>query len=988
MTLKVRNITLAVLSALIAFVVAFSVITVRKSAFAAEADCSQTGIHIEGFDNTTDSKIWSVHTDPAHTVTTNADQIKQGDGAFYTKGQGIADGSWQLAATVDISGVDCVTFWLYLENAQSFNNMADGQLVLSDRADVDNGKIRWSLKGNGFVDGWNYVMFKISDATKEGSAGVDLTKIAYCRIYFVGLGEICTAVFDDLHANYSEGIQIAGFNSTDTAISGGSITSDANYIKEGDGAFYTKGGGIAPGAYKLKNTIDISKCDAVAFWLYLENADSFNKMGDGQLVLSDLVLQNDGDSIDSEKIYWSLKGNGFTDGWNYVVFKLSDATKEGAAVDLSKISSFRIYFVSLPIDGADPDTHVTAVFDDIRAIETQFLAEEMEPIESYTITDADSIISGVFDGMSQAYSEHKQGISCLTGSVSAESNALTAKFGALASGLSKTAGENELGLSMWLYVDDAAKAGTVTAAISSGNTVGSFELKWTISGLNNGWNWVALKASDAAESNVVDMNALQRLTLSFAATDAVTVKLDRVRIYNTTKVTGWDAQPDESEAVVMNPVDEVRVSNLDAVTSTVFNGAKVETQNHKEGVGAAILSGNGAKTISALSIGTTDLLATDVTPVNEFGITLWLYIPEDCAYQSFNVSTGSSIFGDGGYESAGRITFEIPVSELAAGWNWLVLRASQASAVSADFNPNAIGWFLVKANGDGEESYMVDRISVVNATVASAVAQPSDDEKQTRNPVSGKIIINCDTSDGITFSGNPVDTSDMREGKGSIKTEGAGFQLEAKYLEIGKTDLTKETLVLCMWIYIEAPDVFAASGVNGQIELTSSNGYDQQEINWSIGKNGAIDFSELSAGWNWVVLKGENGSVTGGSPDYDALNYFRLYLNGCAYTVFKMDRVTLTNIYDEESYAEPDWESEIFGGGGDENFQGSNSKYADSVYLETEIEGDPFDTTVTVTKDGGCNSSIAYSALIAAAVAVCGATVLLILAERKSRKED
>lgn len=990
MTYKVKNLSLAILTAFLAIAIAFSAILLSKPVYAAEAECTHTGIHIEGFDDTTDSKIWTVHTDPAHTVTTNKDHVKQGDGAFRTQGQGISDGAWQLASNVDLSGADSITFWLYLENAASFNNMADGQLVLSDRQNVDAAKIRWSLKGQNFVDGWQKVNFKIDEAAKAEAGNLDITQIAYCRIYFVGIAEICTAIFDDLHANYTNGIQIAGFNSSDTVITGAQITDDTNYIKEGDGALFTQGGGIAPGAYNLPSLVDISKCDAIAFWLYLENAANFNNMTDGQLVFSDLVLESDGGSIDSQKIYWPLKGNGFVDGWNYVVFNIADATKEGNTVDLSKIASFRLYFVGLPIDPADPTTHVKAVFDDVRAIETQFIPEEVEPIDLYTITDADSIIGGVFNGMSQAYEGHKQGISCLTGSVTSENKTLTAQFSAVESGLSKTAGENELGLSFWLYIEDTAKAGEVSVALSSGATLGSFELKWTLSGLQNGWNWVAVKASEANETNVVDMNSLQRLSISFGASESVAVKLDRVRIYNTTLVSSWNTQPDESEAVVLNPVDELRVSSLDTISSTVFDGAKVETQNHKEGVGAAILSGTTAKTISGLSLGKTDLLAADATPVNEFGITLWLHVPAGFAYDSFTIAIGSSAFGAAGYENSGRIKFEVSVSDLNEGWNWLVLKASDAVEISSDFNANGIDWFLIQANGsaDSEYTYMVDRVSVVNVAVDSATAQPPASEKLTRNPISGKIIINCDTSDGVTFSGNPVDTSDRREGKGSVKTEGAGFQLEAKYLEIGKTDLTKETLVLCMWVYIDDPTAFDSDKVNGQFELSSSNSFDQNEINWSIGKQGVIDFSSLSAGWNWIVLKGENGSISGGAPDYDALDYFRLYLNGSTYTIFKMDRVTLTNVFDADSYAEPDWENELFGGGGDDNFKGSNSKYADDVYLETSIEGDAFDTVITVEQNSGCKSSITYSALAASVIVICGVTALLAFTNRKSRKQD
>lgn len=983
MTIKVKNITLAILTVLLAFVVALSTATFIKPARADEATCNNTGIHIEGFDKTTDSKVWSVHTDGSHTLTEETDYIKQGDGAFRTVGQGIADGAWELAKTVDISSADSITFWLYLENADALNNCADGQFVLSDKSDVDSGKICWSLKGNNFVDGWQKVVFKIDSALQNYS--VDLMKISHMRIYFVGLSQVCTAIFDDVHANFTEGILLHGFNDGSTAPDGGSITTESGYVKEGDGAFYTKGGGIVPGAFKLPAAVDISKTDAISFKLYLENADTFNNMADGQLALSNKVIDNGG-SIDGQKISYSLKGRNFVDGWNTVVIKISDLAKEGS-VDLTKICSYRIYFIGLSIDGTDPSTYVTAVFDDLRAIETQFLEEDVEPIESYTVTDADNIISGVFDGMSLVYEGHKQGIASLSKTLSSGDNALNATFKTLESGLAKS-GDNELGLGFWLYVTDATKVTSASVAVSSSSAAGKFELNWTISDLTTGWNWIAVKASDATEKDVVDMNSLQRLTVNLNTSASIEVRLDRVRIFNTTKVTDWNTEPAASEAVVMEPVDSVSISKADAVNDTTFSDGVVEIKDHKEGSGAVKLSGTGLKTVSNLSVGKTDLLAADYTPVNEFGVTMWLYVPECFAYEKFLIAVGSSQFGVDGYTNVGRITFNVNVSSLQTGWNWLVLKASNAAEISTDFNANAINWFLIQAQGSKSSentTYMVDRISVVNAAVASAIAEPAASEKIERNPVSGKIIINCDSTNGVTFSGNTVDTSDKREGKGSVKTEGAGFQLMAKEFEIGKTDLTKETLVLALWVYIEDPTVYDNTSINGQFELSSSGTWDDKEINWEIGVNKTVDFSKMEAGWNWIVLKGSEGTLSGANINFDAINYFRIYVNNVGYTVFKLDRITLTNIDDTETYAEPDWESEIFGGGGDDNFQGANGSEAVSgdTWLDDElIKGDAFDIIVKTTETKGCGSNISYTAIVAAVIVIGGALTLLLVKKK------
>lgn len=984
MTHKVKNLTLAILAAFMALVLALSVGLTFRGVSAAEAECTNTGVHIEGFDKTTDSKVWDLHTNPSNGLTEESAEIKQGDGAFKTVGQGIADLAWQLAAPVDLSGYNAVTFWLYLENADNFNNMADGQLVLSDRENVDSAKIRWSLKGQNFVDGWQKVTFTIDDESKAEANDIDITKISYCRIYFIGLAEVSTAIFDDLHANNTQGIQLESFDEPNAAVAESEITREEGKFREGTGAYWEQGGGFDNPPFNLKQPVDISTADALAFWLYLENAEDFNNMtADNKLQISDIVLDESTTAIDSAKMFWPLSGRGFVDGWNYVVLPFAEAGTEGRPVDLTKISSMRLYCNGMTISAGEV---VLSIFDDVRAIETQFIAEESDPIESYTVTDGESLINGVFSGLDLAYSNQKQGAAYLSGSVSGEQN-LTAQFGPVDSALTKS-GANELGLSFWLYVDKAASISSASVAVSSGATVGSFQLSWTLSGLQDGWNWIAVKASEATETNVVDMGNLSRVTVSLNASAETAVGLDRVRIYNTTLITDWNEEPAD-EAVTLDPVDRAVVSSLDATSDTVFSNATIEIADHKEGTGAAILSGTGDKTITGLSLGDTDLLANNFTETNEFGITMWLYIPEGFAYDSFTIAMGSSAFGTEGYATSGSIVFTVNVADLQTGWNWLVLKASDADSIASDINTNALNWLLIRANGESEteQQYKVDRISVVNATVAESVAQPPESEKIVRNPISGKIIIDCDTSTPTMFSGNPVDTSDKRQGKGSIRTEGAGFGLEAKYLEIGKTDLTKETLVLAMWVYIEDPAVYSNVNMSGQFELSSSNTYDQNEISWEVGPGKTVDFSTLEQGWNWIVLKGTDAGITGGSPDYDNLNFFRLYINAVEFTSFKLDRVTLTNVADTESYAEPDWKSEIFGGGGDGDFSGSNGILADgSVYLETPVVGDPFDTTITTTEEvttGGCGSQVNGTAFAVAAAVLAGACVLFVIARKR-----
>ena len=68
--------------------------------------------------------------------------------------------------------------------------------------------------------------------------------------------------------------------------------------------------------------------------------------------------------------------------------------------------------------------------------------------------------------------------------------------------------------------------------------------------------------------------------------------------------------------------------------------------------------------------------------------------------------------------------------------------------------------------------------------------------------------------------------------------------------------------------YIEDPEAYAN---NGQIEITSSGTCDAQEFNWDLGT------MDMEAGWNEWQVDLFSGRETGGMPDFEKINYFRIY---------------------------------------------------------------------------------------------------------------
>lgn len=161
----------------------------------------------------------------------------------------------------------------------------------------------------------------------------------------------------------------------------------------------------------------------------------------------------------------------------------------------------------------------------------------------------------------------------------------------------------------------------------------------------------------------------------------------------------------------------------------------------------------------------------------------------------------------------------------------------------------------------------------------------------------------CETRDGWSKHAPNnlnirVDSEDCTEGVSSVKfindAKGDGIlSVSCKLrqpVDIGKNN------ILAFDIYVDDPEVFKAG--NGQIELSSSGGADNSEINWGIN---AI-YSGLKKGWNSVQLSLSRAGYydgTTGRFDKTAVNFFRMYqLNPVTESheyVLKLDNMRFTS---------------------------------------------------------------------------------------------
>lgn len=917
-------------------------------------DCGgDSGLHILGCDEAC----------LGGTLETEEGYHKEGTGAIKFTGCGTSGSAYTFEPTINLDGFKTVTFWLYLDNAANFKSMADGQLELRSDGGSDDNEIHWGLKDLALKDGWNYVRLELENAIV---GKVDLKRINYMKIYFVGIpsDKACTAIFDDFHA-HKDSVVIESFDTPVNNLPGvvaGRPGSTGN-------ANNASGQGWTNRAPFDDRTVDIAGFDKISFWVYCKDELAAEKIEGTEIELSS------SGQCDKDEIAFFLP-KGLKVGWQEVIFDVSSGKKTGNP-DLTAINFLGFVKTGLPL--------ITVYFDDLTAYDSKYAPESVTPIEKKRVVTCDNVSSGVFDGLTVDNDEFKEGVGALTTAENGYNyTKLNAKFAAVNTGL-ELSGAHELGLAMWVYISDASKVSAVNVALSSSDTDGKFELQWTKNaGLKDGWNWLTFKASDATRiGGVIDLSDVKRVTVSMTAADEtpvpVTIKLDCVMLVDSTIDGAFDEVNEKRE---LNPINEVRLDNCE----TAWTGAKTNEADKKQGYASVELSKELNTTASVTASkevlsGATDLLIQNVRKSNELGVTLWVYVEDVSKLDSVKLNIAT--------DSAGKL--EWTLANLKNGWNWVALKATEG-VLTGTVNADNIKIVSVTVAGKAAETnyeafkVLVDRISLVNYAVAANLAEP-EDESVTRKPIQEKIIIDCDRTTGTIFNGNKVDKEDFRYSTGCVYTSGNGYALNATDLEIGKTDLTKDTLVLAFWVWIEDPELFKASGANSQVELGSKNNWDEEEIFWDM----KIWTKDLKAGWNWVALKGADAEVSGGMPDFDSLKHFRVYVNNVVQSTLKIDRITLGHIGNAKLFDEPDWENEKADSG---IFKGPNANAAEnSTYIEVDFDNgaESFKVIETVTKTektGGCKSEIntrdSLFAIIAIAILLLSVATSAIIKRKRN----
>jgi uncharacterized protein YjdB len=161
-------------------------------------------------------------------------------------------------------------------------------------------------------------------------------------------------------------------------------------------------------------------------------------------------------------------------------------------------------------------------------------------------------------------------------------------------------------------------------------------------------------------------------------------------------------------------------------------------------------------------------------------------------------------------------------------------------------------------------------------------------------PVS-KIISTCDSNtDWTSASTVTVNSTDKKEGTASLQSVGSIGTTTTDFKKVFSPPInTGSTLAdgkLQFWYFVSDIN---AHGTANQVELGSGGAFDKFEFSWNIDTKNTN--SPLQTGWNLVTLPFSTATITGGTPDLSAINWFRIYRTKTASVTTKIDQIIIVD---------------------------------------------------------------------------------------------
>ncbi len=463
----------------------------------------------------------------------------------------------------------------------------------------------------------------------------------------------------------------------------------------------------------------------------------------------------------------------------------------------------------------------------------------------------------------------------------------------------------------WYYVSDASKISSTNNQVELGSGSGPDvdEYNWKITNLNNGWNFIRLFFNEANTLGNPDLTNINWFRRYSQKTGSVTTKIDGLQIidpyvldvmggtgdgeYNYDASISIAADPPQQGQVfdqwvvssgsptIADPGSAVTdvvlgaanatvtatytstsqsemLDDCDALTGWTSSQSLVLSGNYKQGTGS--LQFTGATEVEFKKAFSPVYSAN--YPVSDAALQFWYYVSD--ASQMTGVNQVE--LGSGGAPDVNEYNWSLPT--LSNGWNLITLALTDANVLGTP-NLNQLNWIRIYNFKNSSITTRLDAVKIINNNAA--------------------LLDDCDALSGWSTAGSNslALSTNMQEGTGSIQVSGSGTnEFQKVFSPAYNAGLTPSNARLEFWYYVSDPSKMSTT--SNQVELGSGGVADVNEYHWIL--------SSFTAGWNLISLDVSAAGTTGGTPDLNAINWFRIY-NSKSGTV--TNRIDAIRLYDK-----------------------------------------------------------------------------------------
>lgn len=601
---------------------------------------------------------------------------------------------------------------------------------------------------------------------------------------------------------------------------------------------------------RYDDTVDISDMDYLEFDLYVSATDIFTAAGDAKLELT-----SSGKS-DQQEIDYSMKNLSLTVGWNHVKLPLANFRAVngslGVACDKTAINYMRIFSA-----GHSAAREMTMKLDNIEFTKA-------DGTDSFVWSDCDNpgLWFNPIDSTTLTYDTHVSGKDCVIRSVNGTEIALCYRSAENLVDIS----EMEY-LEFDLYVSDAdifSAAGDTKLELTSTNWADNGEINYDMKNisLESGWNHVKLaladfKAYNPGSENGVDcdkesINFLRLYAVGHSSAKDMTVKMDNV-VFTKEVLVEEQVQPDE--LMWDNCDNPGKWYDPDNVNDLFYDVHESGKASEKDCVGIAE-SGTGIE-------------LRYLNTANPVDITDMDYLEFDLFISSKDIFTAAADakleLTSSGKSDQQEIDYDLKKLSLKAGWNHVQLPLANFRAVNGSegvaCNKAAINYLRIFNTGHSQARTMTIKVDNVEFTKENSeetsLWTDCDYPGRWYDPATGKNL-----TYGTHVSGEDCVVWNATKNKVEVVYTRAEHTVNITGMDYLEFDM-----------YLSSTDIIY-NATDAKLELTSSGGPDNQELNYSLRN------LDLTDGWNHVKLPLADFGVTGGACDKTAMNYIRIYCIG------------------------------------------------------------------------------------------------------------